>query len=60
MALNGDLHAPTASPPESNNTWYKRITGSVGLIPGLEAVEKKTLCRYHVTILSFSALKRAL
>ena len=59
MALNGDLHAPTASPPESNNTWYKRMTGSVDLRPGLGAVENKTLCRYHSKILSFSASKRA-
>jgi len=43
MALNGDLHASTASPPESNNTWYKRIPGSVDLRLGLGAVEKKTV-----------------
>ena len=59
MALNGDPHAPTASLPESNNTWYKRITCSVGLKPGLGAVEKKTLRRYHVTIPSYSAFKGA-
>jgi hypothetical protein len=43
MTLNDDLHAPTALTPDSNITWYKRITGLMDLIPGLGTAEQKDL-----------------